>query len=190
MSQSRVHVAAVKTKTFYDLLRSVFLSERVQSKSRDLENPPAVHVTIGTGQVTVWLESRLVHVEHSLARTEYRKTFLWTLWSRNISNNKAIVFVDITSLTGGQPNFARSLAISWADTLYIHFWGLLPLTEFYHLQNSLCLQVLHSPILAALLHGTRAAAVSQTLWRGTRNGITELSQRAPPIFGWTAIISK
>jgi len=26
-----------------------------------------------------------------------------------------------------------------------------------------------------------------TLWRGTRNGITELSQRAPPIFGWAAI---
>jgi len=29
--------------------------------------------------------------------------------------------------------------------------------------------------------------VSQTLRRGTRNGITELSQRAPPIFGWAAI---
>jgi len=31
-----------------------------------------------------------------------------------------------TSLIAGQPNFARHLAISWADTLYIHFWGLLP----------------------------------------------------------------
>ena len=31
-----------------------------------------------------------------------------------------------TSLTGGQPNFARSLAVSWAATLYIHFRGLLP----------------------------------------------------------------
>ena len=30
------------------------------------------------------------------------------------------------SLTGGQQNSARSLAISWAGTLYIHFWGLLP----------------------------------------------------------------
>jgi len=30
-----------------------------------------------------------------------------------------------TSLIGGQPNFARSLAVSWAGTLYIHFWGLL-----------------------------------------------------------------
>jgi len=35
------------------------------------------------------------------------------------------------------------------------------------------------PILAALLHGTLAAGVSQTLRRGTRNGITELLQRAP-----------
>jgi len=42
-------------------------------------------------------------------------------------------------------------------------------------------------VLAALLHGTPAAAVSQTLRRGTRNEITELSQRMPPIFGWAAI---
>jgi len=33
----------------------------------------------------------------------------------------------------------------------------------------------------------REAAVSRTLWRGTRNGITKLSQRAPLIFGWAAI---
>ena len=46
---------------------------------------------------------------------------------------------------------------------------------------------MRSPILAALLHGTRAAAVSQTLRRDTRNGITELLQRAPPTFGWAAI---
>jgi len=42
------------------------------------------------------------------------------------------------------------------------------------MQNSLCVQVLRSPILAALLHGTRAVGVSQTLRRGTRNGITEI----------------
>jgi len=67
-------------------------------------------------------------------------------------------------------------------------WELLPITEFCQLQNWLCVQVLRSPILATLLHGTRAGAVSQTLWRGTRNRITELSQRAPPIFGWAAIM--
>jgi len=31
-----------------------------------------------------------------------------------------------TSLTGGQPNFAQCLAVSWAATLYIHFRGLPP----------------------------------------------------------------
>ena len=55
------------------------------------------------------------------------------------------------------------------------------------MQNSLCVQVLRSPILAALLHGTRPVGVSQTLRRDTGSGITELSQRAPPILGWAAI---
>jgi len=70
------------------------------------------------------------------------------------------------------------------------FGGSCPLTEFCQVQNSLCVQVLRSPILAALLHalhGTPAAGLSQTLRRGTRNGITELSQRVPPVFGWAAI---
>jgi len=63
-----------------------------------------------------------------------------------------------------------------------------PLTEFCLVQNSRYVQVLRSPILAALLHGTPAAGVDQTLLRGTRNGIAEqLLQRAPPIFGWAAI---
>ena len=70
------------------------------------------------------------------------------------------------------------------------FSGALAPTEFY--QNDRCKihftsQVLHSPILAVLVHGTPAAGISQTLRHGTRNGITELSQRAPPIFGWMAI---
>jgi len=68
-----------------------------------------------------------------------------------------------------------------------NFEGSCPLIEFCPVQNSLYVQVLRSGILAALLHGTPAADVSQTLRRGTRNGITELSQRAPPIFGWATI---
>jgi len=32
-------------------------------------------------------------------------------------------FTALTSLSGGQPNFARCLAVSWAGALYIHFWG-------------------------------------------------------------------
>jgi len=63
--------------------------------------------------------------------------------------------------------------------IYIYiFRGSCPLTEFCQVQNSLCIQVLHPPILAVLLHGTRAVGISQTLQRGTRNGITELSQTA------------
>jgi len=76
----------------------------------------------------------------------------------------------------------------FVDTVYIYiFGGSCPLTEFCQVPNSLCVQVLHSPILAALLHGTQATAINQTLWHGTRNGITELLQRAPPAFDWVAI---
>jgi len=64
------------------------------------------------------------------------------------------------------------------------FLGLLPVTEFCRLQNSLRIHGLRSPILAALLHGSRAVGVSQCL----RHGITELLERAPPILGRAAIM--
>jgi len=54
-----------------------------------------------------------------------------------------------TSLTGGQPNFARCLRVSWAGTLYIHFRGFLPPDRILRGVNSLYVQVLRSPILAA-----------------------------------------
>jgi len=38
-------------------------------------------------------------------------------------------------------------------------------TELCQVQNSLCIQVLCSPILAAVLHGIRVVAVSQIFWR-------------------------
>jgi len=63
----------------------------------------------------------------------------------------------VTSLNGSQPNFARCLAVCWAGILYIHFRGLLPLTEFCQ------------------VHGTAVVGVSQTLRHGTKNGIMELS---------------
>jgi len=67
----------------------------------------------------------------------------------------------------------RTFAISWAGTLYIHFENSWPLLEFCHVQNSLFVQVLRSPILAALMRGTPAAGVSQTLRHGTRNGTSQ-----------------
>ena len=51
------------------------------------------------------------------------------------------------------------------DCIYI-FLSYCSVTEFCQVQNSLCvLQVLHSPILTALLHGTRAVSASYTLRR-------------------------
>jgi len=70
-----------------------------------------------------------------------------------------------TSLTGGQPNFARCLAVSCAGTLYIHFPGLFPPDGILLVQISLYVQVLSSPILLAFLHDTATADVSQTLRR-------------------------
>jgi len=78
-----------------------------------------------------------------------------------------------TSLNGGQPNFARCLAVSWAGTLYIHFSELLPLSGI--VPGAKFTMRPSSPILAALLHGTRGMRFSQTLRHRTRNGITELS---------------
>ena len=43
-----------------------------------------------------------------------------------------------TSLTRGQPNFARCLAVSWLVHYIYTFGGSCPLTEFCPVQNSLC----------------------------------------------------
>ena len=61
----------------------------------------------------------------------------------------------------------KTLQDVWPSPGLVHyiyiFGGSCPLTDLCQVQNSLCVQVLRSPILAVLLHGTRAAAVSQTL---------------------------
>jgi len=76
------------------------------------------------------------------------------------------------------PEANQTLHDVWLSTGLLHyiytFGGSCPLTEFCPVQNSLDVHVLRSRILAALLHGTPAAGVSQTLRSGRRNGITEL----------------
>jgi len=55
-------------------------------------------------------------------------------------------------------------------TIHVYVFGdFFPRTEFCEVQNSLCVQVLRSPILAALLHGTRAVGISQTLRRSAES---------------------
>jgi len=88
------------------------------------------------------------------------------------------------------PEANQTLHNVWPSSCLVHcvyiFGGYCPVTEFCPVQKSLYVQLLRSPILAASLHVTPAAGVSQTLRRGTRNGITELSQTAPPTFRWAA----
>ena len=88
------------------------------------------------------------------------------------------------------PAANQTLYDVWLSPGLVHyiyiFGGSCRLTEFCPVQNSLYVQVLHSPILAALLHSTLAAGISQTASL-YKNGIRELSQRVPPIFGWAAI---
>ena len=71
----------------------------------------------------------------------------------------------LMSLNGCQPNFARCLAVSWAGTLCICFWGLLPPNRILQdakltLRPSLALSYIDSVIAR---HSCRGA--SQTLRR-------------------------
>ena len=60
----------------------------------------------------------------------------------------------------------QTLPEVWPSPGLVHciyiFGGSFPVTEFCQVQNSVCVQVLRYPILAALLHGTRVVGVSQT----------------------------
>ena len=108
-------------------------------------------------------------------------SFDWRVWGHHSKfqrlSRRGFVTA-ATSLNGSQPNFARCLAVSWAgiDYLYI-FGGCCPVTEFCQVQNSLCvLQVLHSPIFAALLHGTRAIGASHNFAALSTHGATYIQQ--------------
>jgi len=89
-----------------------------------------------------------------------------------------------TSLNGRQPNFAQCLAVSWLVHYICIFSGSSPLREFCQVQNSLCVQVLHYPTLVALLRGTGAVSVSQTLLHGMF-----ARQGGHPVRHWTVELS-
>jgi len=50
------------------------------------------------------------------------------LWGTpaNFNGLRVLAWLLHRSLSGGQPNFAWCLDVSWAGTLYVRFWGLLP----------------------------------------------------------------
>jgi len=69
---------------------------------------------------------------------------------------------DIAQLTSTKLCTMLGRLLCWY-AIFTFSEALAPLTEFCQLQNSLCVQILRSPILSALLHGTRALGVRQTL---------------------------
>jgi len=71
------------------------------------------------------------------------------------------VITAATSLSGGQPNFARCLAVSWAGTLYIHFRRFLPRKRILSAAKFTLRPSLALCYMAALLHGTQAVGVNQ-----------------------------
>jgi len=68
-------------------------------------------------------------------------------------------------------------------TIIIHFEGSCSLREFCHLQSSLCVQVVRSPILATLLQCTWVVGVSKTLRRWTE-GATYMRQGGHHVGHW------
>jgi len=114
----------------------------------------------------------------------------WRVWGTPANFNRFHVLPSLLQRCRS-PEANQTLHDVWPSPRLLNYiyisGGSGTMTEFCHMQNSFYVQVLRSLILPALLHGTPAAGVSQTLWRGTRNRITKLPQRAPPIFGRAAI---
>jgi len=72
-----------------------------------------------------------------------------------------------TSLTGGQPNFARCLAISWAGTLCVHFSGFLPCSGILPGAKFTLRPKLPPPYFDSVTAHHSSSGVSKTLRRWT-----------------------
>ena len=94
---------------------------------------------------------------------------VWRVWSTPVNFNRFRVLASLLH-RHRSTEVNQTLHDVWPSPGLVHYvyilGGSCPLMEFCQVQNSLCVQVLHSSILAALLHGTRAVGVSQTLQCG------------------------
>jgi len=137
----------------------------------------STEICASIGQGNVWLTGKVRGKVREFCFGRPVGTLGFACWLRYCTNVAQWTSTKLCTMLGS--------LLGWY-TIYI-FRGCCPLREFCQVRNSLCVQVLHFPILAALLHGTRAVGVSQTLRHGTRNAIKELFYRASPIFGMAAI---
>jgi len=103
------------------------------------------------------------------------------------------LLLDRRSLSGGQPNIARCLTISWSGTRYIHYWGLLPSNGIlpgakFVLCPSLAFSYIGS-VTARHLNSQRQPkfVVLYKEWNYRTFAPHHFQQRAPPIFHRAAI---
>ena len=99
----------------------------------------------------------------------------WWVWGTPANFNGFRVLASIlycsTDVAHRRSTKLCTLHDVWPSRELVHYIYIFPC----QMQNSLCVQVLRSPILAALLHDSRALGGSENLWRGSRDRLTELS---------------
>jgi len=112
----------------------------------------------------------------------------------NFNGFRLLAFTAPTLLNGGQPNFARCLAVFLAGTLYIHFGGSCLLTEFCQVQNSLCkihfvskscvllYWLCYCTALEQWASAKLCGVVAYKEWNYGTFAPRHFQQRAPPIF--------
>jgi len=114
----------------------------------------------------------------------------WRVWGTPANFNEFLVLASLLHRRRS-PEANQTLLDLWPSPELVHyiyiFAGFCPLTEFCHVKNSLCVQVLRSPILAALLHGTRVVGVSQTL-RRLAEGASYIQQGGHHVGHWPTLV--
>jgi len=96
---------------------------------------------------------------------ERRPTSGWDIFVilRHSSKFQMVSHLDFVTAATSLNGTNETLHDVWPSPGMVHdiyiFGDSCPVTEFCQVQNSFCVQVLRSPVLAALLHGTRVAGV-------------------------------
>ena len=102
---------------------------------------------------------------HNMLNLPLTAEICWRVWGTPANFNGFLVLASLLHQRCST-DVNQTLHDVWpspALVYCIYIWRFLPLTQFCQVQNSLCVQVLHSHILATLLHGSGVVGVCQTL---------------------------
>jgi len=121
---------------------------------------------------------------------ELRPTNGWDLLAGLVHHSKFqwVSHISFVSAAASLTAVNQTLHDVWPSPGLVHYmyilWGFCPVTEFCHVQNSLCVQLLGSPLLAALLarhsssghHGKFAALYKEWNYGSFADGATCIQQ--------------